>query len=92
MVTLTIMTGIQLKDIMRHERSKLQREFGVIRLISAKEMQGEVTFIAEIANPLPTKCNKIAKYLEGILGGKVKVIAKGNTQLEPGVNTKKANR
>ena len=91
MVKLTTMTGIQLKDILRHERSKLQREFGVLRLISAKKLQGEVTFVAEIADPLPINCGKIAKYLEGILGRKVKVIAKGGTQLETGVDTKKHN-
>ena len=51
-----------------------------MRLISTKESQDEVTVVAEIADPLPTKCGEIAKYLEGILGKKVEVMAKGNSQ------------
>jgi hypothetical protein len=58
----------------------LQGEFGIVRLISTKESQDEVTVVAEIADPLPTNCGETAKYLEGILGKKVEVMAKGNSQ------------
>jgi hypothetical protein len=61
-----------------------------VRLLSAKESQDEVTVVAEIAVPLPTKCGEIAKYLEGILGRRVEVMAKDNSQSKNGVNTKRA--
>jgi hypothetical protein len=73
------MTGKLLKELMRRERTNLWRNFGVCRLLSAKEGPDEVTITVEIADSRPAKCAELAKYLEVILDKKVKVIAKTDT-------------